>query len=384
MKIRLISIGIYLIVFQCFISCIIKNKEYKKISFNLRLNDENSGIINFDIEIDCLVKLESSDSTLIGEITKIKFYDDKIYILDRTISKSLYVFGIKGNFIGSTKRGKGPGECINPMDFMIDTLNQKVWLWDQAKCSMLSFDFELNFIELQSFNGVALENFEKINNDTLLVCATISSTKKSNNRNKKSYFSYAIYEDYLNIPVRKLLPIPEELISLGLNSPMSNNNRILFVAPFCNNIYGIEKNEARILYQLDFGKLNVTNKDIEKGIKFVFNEVRSGRKITSIDYPYENNRYLAFTGYYDSNDIFIIHSKRTGENYYSEMIFKEKKLPKCMFKGITSEGHFIAIANPENIKEFSFSKTSNQEVANLAVDVSDNPYILIFDLVEKN
>jgi len=65
-----------------------------------------------------LIPLSTTDTNLIGQIKRIKFNNNSIYILDSDQSKSLSRFSMDGNLISIYhKEGKGPNEYIRPYDF---------------------------------------------------------------------------------------------------------------------------------------------------------------------------------------------------------------------------------------------------------------------------
>lgn len=65
-------------------------------------------------------RLETSEECLVGEVYKLSCRNEKYYILDRHLQKALFVFDEEGKFrnrIG--RRGRGPGEFIEPTDFIV-------------------------------------------------------------------------------------------------------------------------------------------------------------------------------------------------------------------------------------------------------------------------
>lgn len=74
-----------------------------------------------DIIDSCsLVPLETTSDCVIGSIEKIVEDEGRVYVLDREVSKSLFMFDSKGKFLGTIGRmGRGPGEYAEPTDFVI-------------------------------------------------------------------------------------------------------------------------------------------------------------------------------------------------------------------------------------------------------------------------
>ncbi len=352
-------------------SCKITNKGIETLSFNLKQPD-----LNLNVKINSIIRLETLDKALIGEVTKIILYDDRFYILDRTIGKSLFVFDKNGKFLSKTKRGKGPGECLDPWDFIVDPVNQTISLWDQAGYQMIKYDPLLNYINTGHYEGISIVNAEYINDDSLLVFAQVPET--GNKNNNKAYFNYTIYTNNMT-KGDQMIPADRTLVNLTLESPICRTNRrTIFVAPFDNNIYSFINHKPTILYTLNFGKLNITREDIRKGISYVFNSARHRQKITSIDNLHENERYLSFSFFYDNKLNFFIHSKETNKNYYSKKIFQKGILPGCLVKGIVNNGDFLAISTPKDVKNFVSSELGPK------IGEGDNPIIVIFRIQETS
>lgn len=78
--------------------------------------------------------LETTDESLIGSINELQVFDGFIYILDRSITKSLFVFDQGGRFVRKIGRsGNGPGEHIQLSDFTLDTENGFIFVLDYGK-----------------------------------------------------------------------------------------------------------------------------------------------------------------------------------------------------------------------------------------------------------
>ena len=349
-------------------SCKTTNKEIETLSFNLNQPDPS-----LNVKINSIIRLETLDNALIGEVTKIIFYDDKFYILDRMIGKSLFVFDKNGNFLSKAKRGRGPGECLDPWDFIIDPVNQTISLWDQASYQMIKYDLLLNYVDADHYEGISIVNAEYMNDDSLLVFAQVQETANKNSNN--AYSNYTIYTNNMT-KGNTMIATDRTLVNLTLDSPICKTNRTIFVAPFDNNIYSFTNHKPIILYTLDFGKLNITQEDIRKGISHVFNSARHRRKITSIDNLHENEKYLSFSFFYHNKLNFFIHSKETNKNYYSENIFQKRILPRCLIKGIVNDGDFLAISDPKDVKNFVSSELEPK------IGEVDNPIIVIFSIQE--
>ncbi len=94
------------------------------------------------------IQLETTDKSLIGEISQMEYFDDKYFILDTDKTRSLFVFDKEGKFLWKISRqGKGPGEYLNLGNFSIDYESKRINLYVDVPSKIMIFDFNNNFIE---------------------------------------------------------------------------------------------------------------------------------------------------------------------------------------------------------------------------------------------
>lgn len=87
------------------------------------------------------IPLETRSDNLVGHINKVEIYNDKIYLNDFSIGKTVQVYDIKGNYISQIgHRGDGPGEYVVPHDFYLDKEAQTIVVIDQMKNRALIYD----------------------------------------------------------------------------------------------------------------------------------------------------------------------------------------------------------------------------------------------------
>ncbi|MFA5817518.1 MAG: 6-bladed beta-propeller, partial [Bacteroidales bacterium] len=93
-----------------------KNPEVIKIN----IDDKKRPLLN--VSIEDVVPLETSQNSLLGYQAKVKYFNNRFYILNnnRFEQPTLFVFDERGHFLKKTIRGKGPGEVIEPFAFTIN------------------------------------------------------------------------------------------------------------------------------------------------------------------------------------------------------------------------------------------------------------------------
>ena len=93
-----------------------------------------------------LIPLETNDENMIGEITRLIFYDDKYYVraTNGMQNGQLFVFDKTGNYLRKIgKKGGGPGEYLEFKDFTI-THDGKIVLADYQR--LLTYDSKGEFL----------------------------------------------------------------------------------------------------------------------------------------------------------------------------------------------------------------------------------------------
>jgi len=137
-------------------SCAISNQKSNATS-EINLAEKNTQLLTSNID-SCLksnkkiylsdvfkhvktIILETNKDVLLGKVNSIQVYEDKIFILDKIVSKGLYLFNKNGKFIQRIGNiGEGPGEYVRPNDFTIDKKNKLIYVLDSYTQNILKYD----------------------------------------------------------------------------------------------------------------------------------------------------------------------------------------------------------------------------------------------------
>jgi hypothetical protein len=372
-KIEVLIFGILLYIL---FGCKSENKSSDWLSIDVEEAMRNE--ICPEVSIKSIIKLETNDSILIGKVTSIEFFSGRYFVFDRDLSKALFIFNSEGRFIAKTKYGKGPGEILAPWDFYIDKQKSQLLIWDQATFKMMVFDMNLNFVSAESHRLLAIRNFEFLGEDTAFVFAQSSIISEIKENTKSISYNYLVFTNNFNKVIQKISPELPGLVPISLNSPISNNNGILFIEPYNYFIYKLH-NKSKVLpiYYLDFGKYSLSKDDIKRGLEWVSSKAMAGQKVISLDYILDNKRYMAVSFFYKTNYQCIIYSKFNNLTYHSSILFKNSILQICFLKGL-SENSFIGVASPEDFIKYSSDNKKMEKI--LMPKLSDNPYLIVFSI----
>jgi hypothetical protein len=274
-----------------------------------------------EIEIKSITKLEKRDSSIIGNIRRVDYFQGRFYILDSDESKALFIFSSEGNFISKTKYGRGPDEILDPWDFYIDQTKNEILIWDQRV---------LDFSEV----------------------------------------------------IQKYLPInSRDILQMTVSSPICVYNGIEFIATYDQHIYRYRNNKIDTLYYLDFGKYNVTPQDINEGLYYLFDQYKQGFRIGNINNLYENDRFLSLSYLFNDTSHFFIHLKIRNRTYDSNDLIKNRLIPRCQIQTL-HDNSFIAFVEPKDLIDF-LSVRKEYLTLIKQPDPFDNPYIMTFNIADN-
>lgn len=123
------NIFVVLIYVLCAVGCQSQKSDMEKTSMTIAWDHLSQG--NFNLEDVEYVSLETTDSSLLGGISKVLYKNNRFYVLDK-MSGGVYIFNRKGKFLSSiVKSGEGPDEYIELMDMDVDAEGH-VYLADNA------------------------------------------------------------------------------------------------------------------------------------------------------------------------------------------------------------------------------------------------------------
>jgi len=234
-----------------------------------------------DIEF---VPLEMTDESIVGGVSKIKFYKNYMIILDGQ-SKSIFIFDDKGKYIRKISRvGKGPGEYNDIDDFCVHPTTGMITIVTSFG-KIITYSFDLK--EFKEYNdvpyAVAIEQF---NNGYY----AITSIEKEANLYILDANMKIVHKGLAN-------PFPMPII---LNKSFTKlGDTILCRLPtyYNDTIYQITPNSFRPWRVPDFE----VHPDYSNPIKYLEPDPRGGRNYNCSDMqifggdPYsETNKFIVF------------------------------------------------------------------------------------------
>ena len=294
---------------------IIPEKSLTKITIP---DDSHGHKINIDEMLDSVfyVKLETTDSCLIGKIDKLLFHSNKILVVENDRRLSILLFSTDGKFISKIGRlGQGPGEYVSIRDVAIDHINKNVVVLDASGKKLLYYDM----------NGDFLKEQRLFYYPTSLAVLNDGSILFAQYRNVNSHIP-SVVDNMLLFSENSNLTITGKTLSFTYRDKFKNidlqshdnfnvtASTVLFNQYFNDTIYEIKSsNKITAKYVIDMGDKNITS---------VFNAATTKDDFAAI---VNANKHYHFKGLaLETDDYFYCNINSFHSCYYSKR--KEKVL----------------------------------------------------------
>lgn len=130
---------------------------------------QNKGKLNVSelFEKGEIILLDSCSEALLGEISQVSIVDGNIFVLDRNIAKTVFMFDKTGKFIRRIgEKGVGKGEYISPFEFSIDKSRNHIFVLDRQARRILEYDYttgnHINSISIPQISNHLLYYSDKL------------------------------------------------------------------------------------------------------------------------------------------------------------------------------------------------------------------------------
>jgi hypothetical protein len=269
---------------------------------------ENNEILLSDFvkKVDVL-PLEFNKNCILGEIKKIQFDNDLIFIQDSQNKNGIFCFSMQGKFIRRIgTQGKGPGEHIELTGFSLNTSKKSIYIYCNATTKIIEYSYQNDYLrEINS--GYSADNFEYQNKYFYMYRHNPEVQEKSsliikdfNGNNDAEYFASN----------------PLQRSSLDEGRFFNADSCLYINIPFNDTIYAIREKTLSYLYCIDYGKYTVNEKyrnellDRNSNVVSILNE---NNLITGVDDPQRINNKLFFTYNYRNMNFLCIYNINTKE-----------------------------------------------------------------------
>jgi len=270
-------------------------------------------------------------------IGKTRFYDNKIFILDRNNGKGVLVFDMFGKFLYSIGNpGHGPAEFVSLWSFTINEYTNQVILLDTEGRKLLYFTPDGNFISEKR-----LKYFY--------------SSIEMLGENNMAAITVGIESDYLLHLLNANVNECEEMFAhkpynlvIGSNQFTVYEDKLLYLQSYNDTVYHINPEGAQVHTIIDYGKHRVTENKLEEVPFGPISTWRSKAGCMSYTSNYtETSDHIYFTFAYDKQDspYYVLYNKKNKKStIYTNSAFND--ISFCPYapriNGVNSQNEYIA------------------------------------------
>ena len=380
MKIKLIILFI-ISIYSC---SQLKEKEINKTNniITIDINAESPCIQN-KLKISKIISLETKKESIIGRIVKIKYRNNKFFILDRDTHR-LLVFDTEGDFVQEIgRRGRGPGEHDELRDFSISN-DDLIYLLTYNQ--IIAYNIEGKFIRtinIKPDKNIHLNplQFATINgNDFYLWQGTFDWNIE---KERMPFLMYKMSSDG-ELTNDNYFPTVRRIMG-SRTQFLPSYDGININPPFgVYSIYQISEKDIFENIRIDFGKNSFPANQLESGFSEIVGQ-QERELMNSSNYCVGINNFLESKDYYYFT---FIHEGIIKQTIYSKKTKNYAIGNFSIFTNITciKGNSFICAVDPFYFKNISPNIITNAEIYNslrdLTVDIDANPIILQFEICD--
>lgn len=255
-----------------------KDSSHKEYVFNKSTaTDDDLNKLFSDVDY---IPLESTNETLIGFNPQLYVSSSKIYIYDHQYNKRVLVFNREGGFerfIGNV--GGGPGEYTMAKNFVVNEPDDEVIINASPTGTLYHYGLDGTFRNIESLK-VSISAFTLADKNKYWIYTgrnTLSGPDRlllyKGNQKEKGFLPFDSERS----------PADSECFS---NSPIRT-----FQESFYENIYHIKGDTLRLMYKLNFGKLQVPQNVLDGTDEDFGNFIKQNPYIAVFRYL-ENNHFI--------------------------------------------------------------------------------------------
>lgn len=279
------------------------------------------------------IPLEAKDNILIGTINKLLMHNDRIFILDRDISKSIFIFRDDGGYISRiSKHGSKPDEYRYLRDMEVDTIKRQIIVYDQNG-KLLYYDFDGKYIKTKRL-GFRFSEFKIFPDEKFLFF-----TDNNNNHFNTDINDYSLLigtsESIINFRALKNNNFLTKLNYVGRNNCFGSNGRIYVCPRLSNSIYEVTSGGTlRKLYQIHL-PTGTMDDYIQMNPKNFLDEATSKNYFFSLGSDVFINDSIIYFHFFDAK-----------KKYNMLWINRTKNLYYCVNHAFSSTGRIIDLPLP--------------------------------------
>lgn len=341
------------------------------------------------------IPLETNEQALIGKIDQLIVHDDKIFILDRDISKSIFIFRSDGFFINKiSKYGQNEDEYKLLRNIELDTINHQLIAYDRNGGKLLFYDLEGNFIRTQKL-GIRFLEFKLLPNGKYLF---YTSNSPNNFNPYIANFGLLIGtpEGKINYRALKNNKFLEELNYQGKYNCYGANGKMYVCPRLSNAIYEVGANGVlNIIYQIylplgsmeEYIQVGPLNFDKEISTKGYYYSLGDGFLINDSLFCFrfvDPNRVIFTLWYNRNNGQHCIHQSYSSIFSSIRNLYLDNNQCIGVVEGDQILQHKLLLTKKQKKTYYGVDKISEQTLRKIeTITENDNPLLIVYRIKWK-
>jgi hypothetical protein len=315
-------------------------------------NLEDYTTFNMSEFIDSIlyVPLETTDKSIIGEITQLEYFDGKYFVLDGWQAQALFVFDSTGHYLWKISRiGGGPGEYISLSEFSIDYQSRHIHLLSLNPIKVMVFDFQNNLITEKKLSFYT-HSFRYLPSDS---CYLFYNSYDNNQGKLTNEYNLIATDNNMEM-VRGYLPYDSKSTRNMRHFPRTPSNyywygrEVRLLDEVSHTIYSINADSLHICYRFNFGSY-AFDKSRLAGPADDFESYMHDKKPSRISSIYETHQFLYFSIDSYKKIIFGYYSKEKRQ-LTAGYVVQCNNLQVVSAKVYSAQAdRFISVIEPETI-----------------------------------
>lgn len=312
---------IWILSLLMFTSCQTRNNGESNASIVPIQMDWDKVVDGFDyssmVEDSVLViPLETRDDCLIGEITKMVYQNNLIYVSDN-MSKAIYAFDETGKLVTKLRAvGNGPGEYLNITSFAVHGTD--VIIYDHFTSRLMFYNAQGEYIKTEDVKDVW-------GMDIVSLGDKIWFANDGGRLDRGFYHLFSVNADKPD-KHEAFLPFqdPDEQ-GWGTDDYIAplKDEALFYYFPF-DTLYTLKDNKAYLSYVVDFGKKRLPQQYIQADGRTALKTAIRDHYIKGVDRVVQSSNYI-FILFNDCIDYYTaIYDKKTGEMIITKSLFNKK------------------------------------------------------------
>lgn len=246
--------------------------------------------------------LETTEDCLIGEVTKLIYQNNLIYIADNT-SRSIFVFDMSGKL--KTKihaNGNGPGEYT------------EIWYFTVHGTDIIVYDINISKLLFYDASGKFIRDIDtsKIWGTDLFCIGDKIYLPNDGSSSESGYYHLFTIDLNNSNKIEKYLPFdePQNNQGWGIDSYYAQlgNEALLCFCPF-DELYTVNDKGVYLSYKIDFGDRRLPKQYIEGDGTTALRTAIRDNYITGVDRVRQSQKYILL----QFKNHMTIYNKETGE-----------------------------------------------------------------------